>query len=152
MDLSTTIGGMKLECCIYNASGPRCGTDAALAKVAESASGAVVSKSATIGEQKGNPLPRTVERLEAVPGSINSEGLPNKGIDYYLDPKCVDAATSTGKPYIVRCARTTRQHQEASTRRPAPGGTWCRSLAFAAISTLPPSPPFAAITPSSYTL
>ena len=34
-------------------------------------------------------------------GSINSEGLPNKGIDYYLDPGAISAALDNGKPYIV---------------------------------------------------
>lgn len=47
-----------------------------------SSSGAFITKSATSMERDGNPKPRYV----SVPlGSINSMGLPNKGIDYYLD-------------------------------------------------------------------
>lgn len=90
--LETVIGGIELSCCIYNASGPRTGTKEALAKIAQSRSGAVVSKSATLEKQNGNPLPRFVNkiRLEGYcDGSLNSEGLPNCGIDYctYLTTK-----------------------------------------------------------------
>jgi hypothetical protein len=38
-DLSTTLAGIRLPSCVYNASGPRSGTSAALRKVAESKSG-----------------------------------------------------------------------------------------------------------------
>jgi dihydroorotate dehydrogenase (fumarate) len=34
-------------------------------------------------------------------GSINSEGLPNQGIDYYISAKVCDGVKETGKPYIV---------------------------------------------------
>jgi dihydroorotate dehydrogenase (fumarate) len=34
-------------------------------------------------------------------GSINSEGLPNEGIDYYLDAKVVDTIVDMKKPYLV---------------------------------------------------
>lgn len=33
--------------------------------------------------------------------SINSEGLPNKGIAYYADPQLISAVTAGGKPYIL---------------------------------------------------
>lgn len=105
--LSTTVGGIKLECCIYNASGPRTGSAAALQKIAESASGAVLAKSATLVKQDGNPLPRGIQEIDlgerSCPGSINSEGLPNAGIDYYLSKDCVEgvALAAPGKPYLV---------------------------------------------------
>ena len=108
-NLETSVGGIPLESCIYNASGPRCGTDAALVKVAESGSAVVLSKSATVAKQSGNPLPRAVGELGSPGaaaaghsvGSINSEGLPNSGIGYYLDGAVVDAVTKHGKPYFV---------------------------------------------------
>ena len=33
--------------------------------------------------------------------SINSEGLPNKGIDYYIADEAVSSGTNNSKPYIV---------------------------------------------------
>ena len=51
-DLSTTVGGIPLTSAVYNASGPRTGTSAAMAKIAASASGGVLAKSATVGSQK----------------------------------------------------------------------------------------------------
>lgn len=83
---STSIAGIPLESCIYNASGPRSGTIEALEKIAGSRSGAVLSKSATLLQQNGNPTPRYVNKIdlggEYALGSFNSEGLPNQGIDY----------------------------------------------------------------------
>lgn len=83
--LHTIVGGVELHCCIYNASGPRTGTEEALAKISQSRSGAVLSKSATLIKQDGNPLPRFVNKVklgEYCDGSLNSEGLPNYGIEY----------------------------------------------------------------------
>lgn len=103
--LRTTVGGLELPCCIYNASGPRTGSTEALAKIAASQSGAVVSKSATLKEQSGNPLPRFINQIDLGPGlcdgSINSEGLPNYGIDYYLSAAASAPALAAGKPYIA---------------------------------------------------
>jgi len=100
-DLSTTIcGTINLSSCVFNASGPRSGTSEALSKVAKSASGAVLAKSATLLEQTGNPLPRTWQADGTA--SMNSEGLPNKGIDYYLDPATITASLAgSNKPYIL---------------------------------------------------
>ena len=101
--LQTKVGGISLECCVYNASGPKSGHVSDLANVGKSRSGAVLSKSATLEKQSGNPLPR----LKKIPlggmcdGSINSEGLPNSGIDYYLSTAVLDGVAATGKPYIV---------------------------------------------------
>lgn len=87
--LKTTIAGVPLGCCIYNASGPRTGTVEALVKIAESQAGAVLCKSATLKKQDGNPLPRFVNKVnlgDRCQGSLNSEGLPNAGIDYCKFP------------------------------------------------------------------
>lgn len=100
-DQSTTVAGIHLSTCVYNASGPRSGTAAALAKVAQSAAGAVLTKSATMLSQTGNPHPRTHHSPDNL-ASFNSEGLPNNGIDYYLSKETIDEALEgTDKPYIV---------------------------------------------------
>ena len=74
--LKTTIGGsIKLDCCIFNASGPRTGSIEALSKIAESKAGAILSKSSTLVKQDGNELPRFVNRVdlgENCQGSINN--------------------------------------------------------------------------------
>jgi dihydroorotate dehydrogenase (fumarate) len=98
--LASSIGGIDLDCCVYNASGPRTGALAALEKIHKSRAGAVLSKSATLVEQNGNPLPRYKEiDVGGCPTSINSEGLPNRGIDFYISEEVVSALK--GKPYIV---------------------------------------------------
>jgi dihydroorotate dehydrogenase (fumarate) len=84
--LRTSVGGIPFDCCIYNASGPRTGSIEALVKIGKSRSGAILSKSATLEKQDGNPLPRSINKLnlgkEYCEGSLNSEGLPNYGINY----------------------------------------------------------------------
>eukprot|EP00949_MAST-11_sp_MAST-11-sp1_P004028 g4028.t1 len=110
--LETQVGGIKLQNCIYNASGPRSGTLEALQKIASSGAGAVLSKSATLKSQKGNPLPRVVRDVDLGPeicaGSMNSEGLPNKGIEFYVSNEVTAAVKNAaaaaglpGKPYIT---------------------------------------------------
>ena len=90
ISLATSIADIPLISCVYNASGPRSGTIEALDKIACSSSAAVLSKSATVHVQPGNPLPRHVNHIDLGPdygqGSLNSEGLPNQGIDYCKHP------------------------------------------------------------------
>lgn len=104
INLSTNIGGLGLKCCVYNASGPRCGTLEALLKIGESGSGAIVSKSATLEKQDGNELPRSLRNLYLgdglCEGSFNSEGLPNLGIDNYIQAE-TELRRFDDKPYIV---------------------------------------------------
>jgi len=75
-----------------------------LVNAGKSAAGAVLSKSATLLPQSGNPMPR-LKKLDVgagrAVGSINSEGLPNNGIEYYVSDEVLDAVKATGKPYIV---------------------------------------------------
>lgn len=111
--LRTEIGGVPLECCIYNASGPKSGHVSDLVNVGKSAAGAVLSKSATLEKQSGNPLPR----LKKIPlgaglceGSINSEGLPNAGIDYYISDVVLDGVAASGKPYFVSLSGLKVEH------------------------------------------
>lgn len=80
--MQTYVGNYELQNCIYNASGPRCTTDTELLDLLCSESGAVVTKSCTLNSRDGNPEPRYCN----IPGgSINSNGLCNRGFDYYLD-------------------------------------------------------------------
>jgi dihydroorotate dehydrogenase (fumarate) len=104
-DLSTSVGGIPFETCVYNASGPRTGSSAALAKIAATSAGAILTKSATLQAQNGNPQPRTWHSSDDK-ASMNSEGLPNSGIDYYIDSTTIletlDGCTSAKKkPYLV---------------------------------------------------
>jgi len=97
VDFRTDFAGMKLETCITNASGPLCSSIQQLEKLATNPSvGAVVSKSSTLDSRDGNPLPRYIETAF---GSINSEGLPNKGFEYYSS--LGSDIKRLGKPYIL---------------------------------------------------
>lgn len=99
VSLKTSVAGIPMDSCIYNASGPRTGSAAALAKITASKAGGVLAKSATVLKQTGNPQPRTWQSVEA---SLNSEGLPNSGIDYYLDETTIlESMGDSGKPYMV---------------------------------------------------
>ena len=78
----TTIAGFEFDNCLMNAAGVACMTIAELEEVKNSAAGTFVTKTATLEYRQGNPEPR----YQDVPlGSINSMGLPNQGLDYYLN-------------------------------------------------------------------
>ncbi|MDP2632268.1 MAG: dihydroorotate oxidase [Candidatus Curtissbacteria bacterium] len=81
-DISTKIAGVKLETCVFNASGPLDETLRDLRNLNNSASSAIMMKSCTIEPRQGNPAPRYAN-LEY--GSINSMGLPNQGYKAYLE-------------------------------------------------------------------
>jgi len=103
INLETIVGGIQLSTCVYNASGPRTGASAALAKIANSSAGAILTKSATVEKQTGNPLPRVWHSDDDM-ASMNSEGLPNRGIGYYLSSTTIDETMKgceTTKPYLV---------------------------------------------------
>ncbi|MDO4432078.1 MAG: dihydroorotate oxidase [Aerococcaceae bacterium] len=78
----TTIGSFTFDNCIMNASGVHCYNAEELDALRSSQAGTFVTKSATLSPREGNPLPRY---YDTPLGSINSMGLPNLGIDYYLD-------------------------------------------------------------------
>ncbi|QLQ82261.1 hypothetical protein HG537_0H00230 [Torulaspora globosa] len=81
IDLTTSFAGSEFKNPFMNASGVHCITIEELEELDNSSSGSLITKSATSFERAGNPEPRYV----AVPlGSINSMGLPNAGIDYYM--------------------------------------------------------------------
>ena len=78
----TVLGGFEFDNCLMNAAGVWCMTKEELEGVKDSAAGTFVTKTATLDYRAGNPEPR----YQNVPlGSINSMGLPNQGLDYYLD-------------------------------------------------------------------
>ncbi|MBI2327502.1 dihydroorotate oxidase [Candidatus Curtissbacteria bacterium] len=81
IDLSTKIAGVKLETCVFNASGPADVTLEELEVIGKSKSSAVTMKSCTLEPRVGNPEPRYAD-LEY--GSINSMGLPNLGYKAYI--------------------------------------------------------------------
>lgn len=80
-DISTKIAGVKLETCVFNASGPADVTLKELEVIAKSKSSAITMKSCTLEPRDGNPEPRYAD-LEF--GSINSMGLPNLGYKAYV--------------------------------------------------------------------
>ena len=78
----TSIAGFDFDNCLMNAAGVWCMTKEELEGVKDSAAGTFVTKTATLEYRAGNPEPR----YKNVPlGSINSMGLPNNGLDYYLE-------------------------------------------------------------------
>ena len=81
IDISTKIAGVKLESCVFNASGVRDETLLDLENLARSKSSAVLMKSCTLKPRKGNPAPRYTNLKY---GSINSMGLPNLGYKAYI--------------------------------------------------------------------
>lgn len=87
---------LNLQNIIFNASGPRCTTLEELKKIDNSNACIVLTKSATLLERNGNESPRYFDNKL---GSINSMGLPNKGIDYYIS-----IANEITKPYIISVA------------------------------------------------
>jgi dihydroorotate dehydrogenase (NAD+) catalytic subunit len=80
VDLSVTIGGLKLRNPVMPASGTFAeGLDQALDFTRL---GAFVTKTITRELRTGNPLPRVVER----PGSlINAIGIPSKGVPHFIE-------------------------------------------------------------------
>lgn len=80
--LATTFANFTYKNPLMNASGVHCMTIDELEQLSNSGAGAFITKSATLEARAGNPEPRYFD----VPlGSINSMGLPNLGLDYYLD-------------------------------------------------------------------
>ncbi|MGN6859518.1 dihydroorotate oxidase, partial [Neisseria sp. P0022.S006] len=79
--MKTQIAGFSFDNCTMNAAGVACMTVEELEAVRKSSADTFVTKPATLASRQGNPDPR----YHDVPlGSINSMGLPNQGIDYYL--------------------------------------------------------------------
>ena len=82
MTLQTEFFGYPLENVLMNASGVHCMTTSELDELKNSAAATLVTKTATLNPRAGNPEPRY---FDLPLGSINSMGLPNNGLAYYLD-------------------------------------------------------------------
>jgi dihydroorotate dehydrogenase (fumarate) len=83
--LKTNIGSLNLATCVYNGSGPLTSTIEDLCRIGESASGAIVSKTATFAPHKKTNESCSIKKFDLGNlgfGTINSEGLSNGGIEY----------------------------------------------------------------------
>ena len=117
VSLSTTVAGVSLSSCVYNASGPRTGSSAAMSKIASSKAGGVLAKSATLESQTGNDLPRCFHSTDEN-ASLNSEGLPNAGIDYYVSSSTIsETIGDTQKAYMVSISGKTLDDNLEMLRR-----------------------------------
>lgn len=80
IDISTTIGNIKLDSPLLNASGCWCYSVKDLEDMRHSQSGAFISKTITMQPREGNPEPRLFYDANL---SVNSMGLPNIGYSAY---------------------------------------------------------------------
>ncbi|KRM21386.1 dihydroorotate oxidase [Latilactobacillus graminis] len=78
----TTLAGIHFDNCLMNAAGVYCYDASELNQIQNSMAGTFVTKTATVTPRTGNQVPRY--RATHL-GSINSMGLPNKGLQYYMD-------------------------------------------------------------------
>lgn len=101
IDLTTTLFDTTFNSPLYNASGVMCTTYKQLQTVLDCPStGAVITKSCTLMSREGNPGPRYFDEFTHVEnGSINSMGIPNKGIKYYTTG--AHTLNRNKKPYIL---------------------------------------------------
>lgn len=103
VDLSVEMAGIPMCTPIFNASGVWCTTKKELEKcLASPFSGAVITKSCTILPRDGNPKPRYASFTA---GSINSMGLPNRGLEYYIETA---RQLNPQKPYFLSLAGLSR--------------------------------------------
>ncbi len=96
----TNLAGKKLQSYIYNASGINNQILSQLKKIADSGSGAITLKSATLEARKGNENPKYIVKSDLIPGcTLNSMGLPNEGIQKTLE-YVQDLKNYTTKPVV----------------------------------------------------
>lgn len=82
VQLTTEFAGREYKSPLMNASGIHCGLHRFLDELVASDAATYVTKSATVERRTGNPDPRYYNHNQ---NSLNSMGLPNEGVDYYLD-------------------------------------------------------------------
>lgn len=99
--LATTFYGHTYDNPFMNASGVHCLDVTELDALAASSAGSFITKSATADSRDGNPEPRYVN-LDM--GSINSMGLPNLGLDYYLDYAIKHQTAHPDQPFVMSVA------------------------------------------------
>ena len=97
MNLSTEIGGIKFDACIWNAAGAWCTTFEELKDLANSEAGAILSKSCTLEAREGNPHPKYYQNKW---GTINSNGLENLGYKKYIE-FASQLKKISKKPYLI---------------------------------------------------
>lgn len=98
VDLSVEIGDVGFDVCLWNAAGPRCTTKEELDILNKCKyNGAIVTKTCTLEERKGNAFPRVCCVSSDI--SINSVGLANKGVGVYL--KWISETKSRTKPIFL---------------------------------------------------
>ncbi|KRN28670.1 dihydroorotate dehydrogenase 1A [Lactobacillus selangorensis] len=101
IDLTTTLNKLHFKTPLMNAAGVHCATTTELDDLLDSQAGGLVTKSATLQPRTGNPDPRYAN----LPfGSINSMGLPNQGLDYYLNYANATALTHPDFPILLSLA------------------------------------------------
>ncbi|QDH13192.1 dihydroorotate oxidase [Formicincola oecophyllae] len=107
ISLATEIAGIAFPNLMTNAAGVSCETTQELNAVLASEAGGVTTKSATPVARPGNPTPRQ----ELLPlGSINSMGLPNRGLGYYL-AYATQRQALAGQDLPAEVAAETAQHK-----------------------------------------
>ncbi|USS93697.1 dihydroorotate oxidase [Fructilactobacillus ixorae] len=111
IDLSATIGNETFHHPFVNAAGVCDETAPEMQSVLDSAAGGLTTKSATLAPRAGNPKPRY---FDTDLGSINSMGLPNQGLAYYLD---FIAHTETDKPIDLSVTGTKPADQVAALQQ-----------------------------------
>lgn len=95
---ATRIAGRAFANCIMNAAGVCDYTRADLDAMQNSSAASFVTKSATVSPREGNPEPRY---RDTAWGSINSMGLPNFGLPYYLSYVSQAQQEQPEKTYFV---------------------------------------------------
>ena len=99
--ISTQLGAHQLTGYAYNASGINNQILSQLKKIADSGSGAITLKSATMEAREGNPNPKYIVKSDLIPGcTLNSMGLPNEGIVKTLE-FVKELKEYSNKPIIV---------------------------------------------------
>lgn len=99
-NLTTTVAGIQVENCIWNAAGPRCTTMEELVELARSESGAIVSKSCTRYPREGNVFPRYYD-CPTSKLTTNSTGLANLGYEFYSTAGNILHTIAPQKPYFI---------------------------------------------------
>ncbi len=94
---------------LVNAAGPHAVTREELLDIAQSASGAIVTKSMTHCPRDGNPEPRWAPYVAEAHGSINSMGLNNLGYQRYAE--LIPELKEHGKPVIASLSYAPCEHE-----------------------------------------
>lgn len=112
--LATTIGAFHFDNVLMNASGVHCYDLTQLHELEQSEAGSLTTKSATSAKRLGNPEPRYAKLAL---GSINSMGLPNEGLDYYLDFALTHQQQLPDQPIFMSIAGLTLEDNIAMAQK-----------------------------------